>query len=49
MVSYEAYLTLILTGHRCIDYSFVLKNSSVIIDAKNAMDQIKARDNIEVL
>jgi UDP-N-acetyl-D-glucosamine dehydrogenase len=42
-------LVIITAGHTNIDYDFVQKNSKIIFDAKNAMKNIKIRDNIELL
>lgn len=42
-------LVMITTAHSNVDYDFVQKYSSMIFDTKNAMKNIKNRDNIEVL
>jgi UDP-N-acetyl-D-glucosamine dehydrogenase len=42
-------LVIITAGHTNIDYDFIQKNSKIIFDAKNAMKNIKIRDNIELL
>jgi len=36
----------IVTDHSNIDYGFVAKHSPVIIDTRNALKEVKARDNI---
>jgi len=45
----EADLIIITTAHTNIDYDFIQKNAKVIFDTKNAMKNVKNRDNIEVL
>lgn len=45
----EAALVLITTAHSCYDYEFIQKNSRFIFDTKNAMKNIKNRENIELL
>ena len=42
-------LVLITTAHTNIDYDFIQKNAKAIFDTKNAMKDIKNRDNIELL
>lgn len=42
-------LIMITTAHTNIDYSFVQQNAKFIFDTKNAMKNVKQRDNIEVL
>ncbi len=42
-------LILIATAHTNIDYDFIQKNAKAIFDTKNAMKDIKNRDNIELL
>jgi UDP-N-acetyl-D-glucosamine dehydrogenase len=42
-------LVIITTAHTDIDYSFVQKHARIVFDTKNAMKNIKDRDNIEVL
>lgn len=42
-------LVIITTGHTNIDYGFVQEHSKYIFDTKNALKNIKKRDNIEVL
>jgi UDP-N-acetyl-D-glucosamine dehydrogenase len=44
-----ADLVMITTAHQNVDYEMVQKNASMIFDTKNAMANIKNRDNIEVL
>lgn len=45
----KADLVMITTAHTNIDYDFVQKNAVTIFDTKNAMKNIIARDNVEVL
>lgn len=45
----EADLVVITTAHTDMNYDFVQKNSSQIFDTKNAMKNVKSRDNIELL
>ncbi len=42
-------LIVITTNHTNLDYSMIQKNAKAIFDTKNAMAQIKKRDNIELL
>lgn len=42
-------LVIITTAHTNVDYEFVQKHATVIFDTKNAMKDIKTRDNIELL
>ena len=42
-------LVMIATAHINVDYNFVQRNSRMIFDSKNAMKNIKSRDNIEML
>lgn len=42
-------LVVITTAHTSIDYNFVQSNSTFIFDTKNAMKNIKSRENIELL
>ena len=42
-------LVMITTAHSNIDYDMVQKNAKHIFDTKNAMKNVKNRDNIEVL
>ncbi len=45
----EADLVVITTNHSKVDYDFVQENSISIFDTKNAMKNVKNRDNIELL
>lgn len=45
----SADLVMVATAHTTIDYSFVQKYAKVIFDTKNAMKQVVARENIELL
>lgn len=45
----SADLIIITTAHTKIDYNFVQANSIFIFDAKNAMKEVKDRQNIELL
>ena len=45
----NADLVVIATAHTKVDYEFVQQNSRVIFDTKNAMKNVKNRDNIELL
>ena len=45
----EADLVVVTTAHTNIDYEFVQKNAKFIFDTKNALKQIKQRENIELL
>lgn len=42
-------LVVITTSHTKVDYGFVQKNAKVIFDTKNAMKNVKNRENIELL
>jgi UDP-N-acetyl-D-glucosamine dehydrogenase len=42
-------LVVITTAHTKVDYGFVQQNSLFIFDTKNAMKNVKIRDNIELL
>jgi len=42
-------LVVITTAHSKIDYDFVQQNSKFIFDTKNALKNVKNRDNIELL
>ncbi len=44
-----ADLIVITTSHSNVDYDFVQQNSTFIFDTKNAMKEVKNRDNIELL
>lgn len=45
----EADLVVITTGHTNVDYDFVQQNARFIFDTKNAMKDVKNRENIELL
>jgi UDP-N-acetyl-D-glucosamine dehydrogenase len=45
----NADLVVITTAHTKIDYDFVQANSKFIFDSKNAMKNVKNRENIELL
>ncbi|MBU5294109.1 nucleotide sugar dehydrogenase [Anaerosalibacter bizertensis] len=45
----NADLVVITTAHTSIDYDFVQANSNFIFDTKNAMKEVKNRENIELL
>lgn len=45
----EADLVVITTAHTKLNYDFIQRNSLQIFDTKNAMKNIKNRDNIELL
>lgn len=45
----SADLVMITTAHYSVDYDFVQKYAKIIFDTKNAMKEVKNRDNIEVL
>jgi UDP-N-acetyl-D-glucosamine dehydrogenase len=45
----KADLVVVTTAHTNIDYDFVQANSKFIFDTKNAMKDVKQRDNIELL
>jgi UDP-N-acetyl-D-glucosamine dehydrogenase len=45
----SADLVVITTAHSNIDYEFVQKNAKAIFDTKNAMKNVKNRENIELL
>lgn len=42
-------LVVVTTAHTTIDYNFVQANSKFIFDTKNAMKEVKNRENIELL
>lgn len=44
-----ADLVVITTAHTNVDYNFVQQNAKAIFDTKNAMKNVKNRDNIELL
>ncbi len=45
----DADLIVIITPHKCCDYTFLQQNSAFIFDTRNAMKDVKDRDNIELL
>ena len=45
----NADLVVVTTAHTTIDYDFVQANSKFIFDTKNAMREVKNRENIELL
>jgi len=45
----EADLVVITTNHSKVDYDFIQQNAKFIFDTKNAMKDVKNRDNIELL
>ena len=45
----QSDLVVVTTAHRKVDYGFVQKHAVAIFDTKNAMKEIKDRNNIEVL
>jgi len=45
----SADLVIVTTAHTNVDYGFVQKHAKVIFDTKNAMKQVEARENIELL
>ncbi|HWT75557.1 MAG TPA: nucleotide sugar dehydrogenase [Mobilitalea sp.] len=45
----EADLVLLLTAHSAYDYEFIQKSAEVIFDTRNAMKEVKDRENIELL
>lgn len=45
----KADIVVITAAHTNIDYDFVQKHSFFVFDTKNAMKNVKVRDNIEVL
>lgn len=45
----SADLVVVTTAHTNVDYSFVQKYAKVVFDTKNAMKDIKNRNNIELL
>ena len=45
----SADLVIITTAHTGVDYELVQKNARFIFDTKNAMANVKSRDNIELL
>lgn len=47
IASYD--LVMVTTGHTNVDYQMVQRSAKAVFDTKNAMKDIKERDNIEVL
>lgn len=45
----NADLVVIACSHTNVDYEFVQEHAKAIFDTKNAMKNVKRRDNIEVL
>lgn len=45
----SADLVIVATAHTNVNYDFVQKNAKVIFDTKNALKNIKIRENIELL
>jgi len=45
----EYDLVIITTAHTNVDYDMIQKNAKAVFDTKNAMKNIKERNNIEVL
>ena len=45
----ERDLVIDTTAHTNVDYAFVQQHSRAIFDTKNALEEIKLRDNIELL
>lgn len=45
----SADLVIVTTAHTNLDYDFVQQNAVMIFDTKNAMKNVKIRDNIELL
>lgn len=45
----SADLVIVTTSHTNVDYGFVQKHAKAIFDTKNAMKQIRSRENIELL
>ncbi len=45
----SADLVIVTTAHTNVDYDFVQKHAKAIFDTKNAMKQVEARENIELL
>jgi len=42
-------IVVITTAHTNVDYNFVQQNAKVVFDTKNAMKNVAARDNVELL
>lgn len=47
IASYD--LVMVTTGHTNVDYQMVQRSAKAVFDTKNAMKDVKERDNIEVL
>lgn len=45
----DADIVLVTTSHTNVDYEFVQKHAKAVFDTKNAMKDVKDRENIEVL
>jgi UDP-N-acetyl-D-glucosamine dehydrogenase len=45
----QSDLVVLVTMHSCYDYDFIQQNAQVIFDTKNAMKNVKSRENIELL
>lgn len=45
----DADLVVVACAHTNVDYDFVQQNAKAILDTKNAMKNVEARENIEVL
>ena len=45
----QSDLVVVTAGHTNVDYDFVQQNASAIFDTKNAMKNVKNRNNMEVL
>lgn len=45
----SADLVIVTTAHTNVDYNFVQRHAKAIFDTKNAMKQVEARENIELL
>ena len=45
----QSDLVVVTTAHKKVDYEFVQKYAIAIFDTKNAMKEVKNRNNIEVL
>ncbi|MFI3297214.1 MAG: nucleotide sugar dehydrogenase [bacterium] len=45
----ESDLVIVLSAHKKMDYDFVQQNAVAIFDTKNAMAEVKNRENIELL
>ncbi len=45
----QADLTVIITNHDEYNYNFIQANSAFVFDTRNAMKELKSRDNIELL